>query len=151
MTITTQDYETTLTVDASPETVFAAVTHPEKWWTGELNGAATRVDDEFTYRYPGHHYTKQRVTELVPEAKVVWTVTEADLPNYPDPTEWTGTEIVFEITPVGDQTELRFTHHGLAPALVCYDNCSSGWDFFINNSLQPLITTGEGPATPPWA
>jgi len=151
MTITSQDYQTTLAVTATPDAVFAAVTDPKRWWTGELEGTSTNLGDEFTYRYPGFHYTKQRVSELVPNELVAWDIVEADLPRNPDPAEWTGTQVIFEITTAGDQTEVRFTHRGLVSDLACYEACSGGWDFFIQRSLKNLIATGDGPATPPWA
>lgn len=48
------------------------------------------------------------------------------------------------MTPRGGQTLVRFTHVGLVPASECFDKCSSAWSFYINNSLQRLITTGHG-------
>jgi hypothetical protein len=33
---------------------------------------------------------------------------------------------------------------GLVPEFECFDNCSSAWGFYINNSLKSLITTGAG-------
>ena len=61
---------------------------------------------------------------------------------------WTGTDIVFEITRKDDQTELRFTHVGLAPVLACYGDCSDAWSFYIHESLRSLITTGKGQPSP---
>ncbi|WP_269143801.1 hypothetical protein [Microbispora oryzae] len=40
---------------------------------------------------------------------------------------------------------------GLVPGFECFDNCADGWNFFINGSRHRLVTTGEGPLTPPWA
>jgi hypothetical protein len=61
-----------------------------------------------------------------------------------DKTEWTGTDIVFEISGKGDKTEIRFTHIGLVPEYECYDVCSDGWGTYINGSLRALIATGKG-------
>jgi hypothetical protein len=44
-----------------------------------------------------------------------------------DKTEWTGTDITFDISKKGDQTEVRFTHVGLVPEFECFDNCSNAW------------------------
>jgi hypothetical protein len=76
---------------------------------------------------------------------------ESELSGPQDPSEWTGTEIIFEINERDGQSELRFSHLGLVPEFECFESCSSGWGFFINGSLRRLITTGEGPAVPPWA
>jgi hypothetical protein len=116
-----------------------------------IDGESKQVGDEFSYRYPGFHYSKQEIVELVPGTKVVWRVTDSRLEGPENASEWTGTEIIFEITANDDGTEVRFAHRGLVPEFECFESCSSGWGFFVNGSLRRLITTGEGPAQPPWA
>lgn len=149
--MTIQSFHCSFTVPQPPEEVFAAVVDPRKWWTGDIEGSADGVGDEFSYRYADMHYSKQKVTELVPGQRVVWRVVDSHLSGPEDPNEWTGTEIVFEITPQGGQTQVSFTHQGLVPGVECFDSCSSAWGFYINSSLRRLITTGEGPTPPPWA
>ncbi|TLS44413.1 hypothetical protein FE633_20615 [Streptomyces montanus] len=56
-----------------------------------------------------------------------------------DTTEWTGTDITFDIVPTGDGTEVRFTHLGLAPHFECFEKCSSGWRYYIATSLHDHI------------
>ena len=63
-----------------------------------VEGSADKVGDEFTYRYKDIHYSKQRVTELIPGKKIVWLVTESNLNFIKDKQEWTGTKISFDIT-----------------------------------------------------
>ncbi|MDP9116623.1 MAG: hypothetical protein M3O28_05075 [Actinomycetota bacterium] len=65
------------------------------------------------------------------------------------PAEWTGSEIVFDLVPAADGTELRFTHIGLVPDVECFDACTTGWHHYINGSLRRLITTGAG-LPDPW-
>jgi uncharacterized protein YndB with AHSA1/START domain len=145
------NFTTTITVDRSPIEVFNAITDVPRWWTGDIGGDTAKVGDEFSYRYPGYHYSNQRVTELVPEHRVVWLVIDSQLDGYENPNEWTGTEIIFELTETGDGTAVHFTHRGLLSDIECYDNCSSAWGFYIHGSLKNLITTGQGPTAPPWA
>ena len=111
----TQDFHSTFTVPQPPEEVFAAITHPQKWWTGDIDGTAHEIGDEFSYRYGDVHYSKQKVTDLEPGQRVVWQVVESHLPGNDDPEEWTGTQITFEISRQEGKTELRFSHHGLVP------------------------------------
>jgi uncharacterized protein YndB with AHSA1/START domain len=139
-----QDFVTTFTVDHSSDEVFDAITNVRGWWSGQIDGSTDKLGDEFTYRYEDVHYSKQRITELVPGKKVVWRVLDANVNFVADKSEWTGTEITFEIAQKGDRAEVRFTHVGLVPDYECYSACSSAWSFYINDSLRSLITTGAG-------
>ncbi|HLZ71855.1 MAG TPA: SRPBCC domain-containing protein [Dehalococcoidia bacterium] len=142
--MSSQNFTTTFSVDQTPEEAFAAITNVRGWWSGEIEGSTDRLGEEFTYRYEDVHYTKQKITELIPGKKVVWRVLDAYLNFSKDPGEWTGTEITFDVSRKGKRTEVRFTHLGLVPEFECFDSCSSAWGVYINGSLRRLITTGEG-------
>lgn len=142
-------YATSFTVEQSPEQVFAAVLDVGAWWSGQIEGRADEVGAEFSYRHPPQHYSLQRVVELVPGSRVVWRVTDSNLSFVPEPGEWTGTEIVFDIVGSAGGTELRFTHVGLVSDVECFGACSTAWLHYVNGSLRSLITTGR--ALPePW-
>lgn len=139
-----QAYTNSFTVDQSPEEVFAAVNNARGWWIEEINGETDKLDAEFTVQFGDLHRSTQKITEFVSGKKVVWQVTDSQINFVQDKTEWTGTEIIFEISRKNDRTELRFTHVGLAPAIECYSACSNSWGFYINSSLFTLVTTGKG-------
>jgi len=139
-----QDFTTSFVVDQSPDEVFAAINDVRGWWTGEIEGSSDKLDDEFTYSYQGFHRSTQKVTELTPGKKVSWRVIDASLSFVENKGEWIGTEISFEISKVGDDTEVRFTHGGLVPEFECFNDCSNGWSFYVDGSLRSLITTGKG-------
>jgi hypothetical protein len=136
-------FTTSFKVDETPEEVFAAINNVRGWWSGEVYGDTGRPGAEFTYRYKDMHKSTQRVTELVPGKKVVWHVTDAELTFVKDKTEWTGTDIVFEIARKDGKTELRFTHVGLVPAFECYGGCSGAWGALVDGNLRNLIATGK--------
>ncbi len=145
----TESYTTTITVDRAPEEVFDAVNDVRRWWSEEVEGRTDQVGSSFRYR--GHdeadtveHLATIRVEELVPGRRVVWRVLDNHFSFTDDQTEWTDTQIRFEISEEGGATEVRFTHAGLLPAHECFDVCSNAWDFYIRTSLRSLITTGEG-------
>jgi hypothetical protein len=142
--VTSQNFSAAFLVDQSPQEAFAAINNVRGWWSGQIEGPTDELDAEFTYRYEDVHYSKQRITKLVPNEKIVWHVLDSFLKFTDDPDEWTGTEVTFEVAPQGERTEVRFTHLGLVPAFECYEKCSSAWSFYINNSLRQLITTGRG-------
>jgi hypothetical protein len=142
-----RDFTTSFTVDQTSEQVFAAVNNVRGWWSGEIEGGTDKLGDEFTYRYEEAHRSTHKITEFVPGRKVVWHTTDSQLSSFKNKTEWNGTDIVFEIARKGNQTELRFTHVGLVPAIQCYGDCSGAWGFFINECLRNLITRGVGQPT----
>jgi hypothetical protein len=135
---------TVVTVDQTPEAVYAAINDVRGWWSGEVDGTTDKLGGEFTYRYKDIHYSKQKVTELVPGKKVTWQVLDSFLTFIDDKTEWNGTTITFDIAPKGGKTEIRFTHVGLTPQVECFSACSDGWGFLIKQSLPKLIATGKG-------
>ena len=123
--MTSQNFQSAFTVRQSPDVAFEAITNPQMWWTGDIEGSTQQVGDEFSYRYGDVHYSKQKITELVPGRKVVWQVVDSRLSGPEDPGEWTGTEITFEINEEDGQTEVRFSHLGLVPEFECFDVCSA--------------------------
>jgi Activator of Hsp90 ATPase homolog 1-like protein len=134
----------TIIVDQNPDEVFAAINNVRGWWSGDIAGNTDKLGEEWTYRYGGLHYSKQKITESVPGKRVVWGVVDSYLSFVADKTEWNGTTITFEISRQGDKTRLEFTHVGLARDHECFTACSDAWSSYIKGSLRSLIATGEG-------
>ncbi|MDG6926587.1 MAG: SRPBCC domain-containing protein [Nitrososphaerota archaeon] len=139
-----QNFTAHITVDQSPAEAFAAINNVRGWWSGEIEGDTDKLDGEFTYRYKDIHYSKQKITEFIPNEKVVWLILDSSLNFVEDKSEWNGTRITFEVARKGGQTQVRFTHVGLVAGRECYDACSNAWGFYINSSLKKLITKGKG-------
>lgn len=139
----TENFTTTITVDATPQEAFDAINDVSGWW-GRITGATTAVDDEFVYVVPGLHYSGFRVTEFEPARRIAWLVTGSYLDFVDDKQEWNGSTVRFEIDETADGTRVVFTHEGLAPEHECYDACSSAWGMFVRGSLRAFIETGVG-------
>jgi Activator of Hsp90 ATPase homolog 1-like protein len=146
--MSSQNFATALVLNETPEVVYAAISNVRGWWSGDIEGNTDQIGEEFTYRYRDIHYSKQRITALVPGRKLVWYIVDAYLDFTQDPNEWIGTEITFEIARHGNHTEVSFAHVGLVPESECFDKCSYAWGFYVNNSLRRLITTGTGAPNP---
>lgn len=142
-----QDYTTRITVDATPREAFECINSVTKWWTENLEGRSQKPEDEFTVRF-GTTWKTFKITEVVPDKKVVWQVKDCYMPWNNDKTEWTGTKISFEITEENHKTQIRFTHIGLIPAMECFGACSNAWAEYIQESLLLLVNTGKGKPTP---
>jgi len=138
-----QNFSTTMLVDQTPREVFDAINNVRAWWLESAEGNSQKTGDVFSVQFEDLHYTVQKLTEVIPNEKVVWLITDSDLSFVRNHHEWTNTKAVFEITKQGAKTELRFTHVGLVPEFDCFNDCSNGWTFYLG-SLFNLITTGKG-------
>ena len=143
-------YATTIEVAQSPKNVFQHINDVAKWWNNNLEGSSTKLNDEFIVSHDGLHYSKQKLVEFIPDRKIVWLVTDSLLSWLErDKHEWTGTKMIFEITPSGDKTTLHFTHEGIVPEVECYNLCVQGWDLMIKGRLFRFIEKNipfwEGP------
>jgi Activator of Hsp90 ATPase homolog 1-like protein len=138
-----QDYSVSFLVNKTPKEAIQAITNVRGWFTQAIDGDTGTLGSVFYYHYQDNHRCTFKITEFVPDKKIVWHVLQNYFKFTKDPTEWTGTDIVFEIDTKGGKTEVRFTHIGLVPAYECYDVCASSWQTIIG-SLSDLITTGKG-------
>jgi len=142
--MTDNSYKTTLVVDQSAETVFKAITNVKGWWSENILGSTDALNSEFIYNYKDVHVCKLKITELVPDQKVVWLVLENHFNFTKAENEWKGNRIVFEISEENGKTRLDFTQLGLVPEYECYNVCNDAWTSYIQGSLKALIATGKG-------
>jgi len=156
----TSDFTTTILVDQTPKEAFNAITNVRGWWSEEIEGSTDKLNDEFKYHFEDIHRCQLKLIEVVTDKKIVWLVMDNYFkPGIFDPSsrhlrsndgftenksEWTGTKISFELSEIGNKTQIRFTHLGLVPEYECFDVCSNGWTHYIRLSLYSLITTGKG-------
>lgn len=144
-TMTANDFTLSFIVQQTPQQVYEAINDVQAWWSKDFTGSSHQQGDEFEVRFFGDvHYSKHKVEAMLPGEKVVWTVTDSCLNFLQNKSEWTGTQMLFEIKKQGVQTKLVFTHVGLTPEIECYTACSSGWTKFLLHSLKNFIETGEG-------
>ena len=67
------DFTTTFLVDETPKEVFDAVKNVREWWSQNIEGGTSRLNDEFVYRYKDIHYSKIKLIELIPNNRIVWS------------------------------------------------------------------------------
>ena len=140
----TQDFTVSILVDQTPEEAFNAVNNVRGWWSEEIEGGTSQLNDEFKYQYEDVHKCHIKLVEVIPFKRVVWHVLDNYFKFTKDESEWKDTKIIFEISEKGNQTEVRQTHQGLVPQYECYEICRDAWTNYITHSLKSLISTGIG-------
>lgn len=147
-----KNYHKTLMVNVSAKEAMKKISQVNLWWKKDFSGSAEKLNDTFTVPFGDPSFVDFVVSELVPDKKVVWKVTDCYLPWFKDKKEWNNTEVVFELSeekarpddPAGlGKTQIDFTHIGLVPEVECYDVCQKGWDGHIN-TLFTFINEGKG-------
>jgi hypothetical protein len=139
-----KNFNISFLIDQMPEEVFKAINHVRGWWSEELEGYSENLNDEFIYKHGDIHYSKHKLIEVIPDEKIVWLTLDSKITFVEIQNEWNGTKMIFEISRQGNKTKLDITHLGLVPEFQCFDGCSKGWTYYLQNSLLPLITTGLG-------
>jgi hypothetical protein len=105
------NYTVEIEVAKSPDDVFNHVISLSKWWPEEFEGENIKLNTEFIFKTGDMHYSKNKVVEFVPNKKIVWLTTGSR--RRTDDFDWTGTKFIFELTPRGDNTVLKFTYDGV--------------------------------------
>jgi len=137
-----QEFTCSITVHVSPAEAFEKISDVSEWWVKDVEGNTKNLNDEFTVHF-GTTWKSFRIIEHIPEKKIVWLVTDCNLPWNKDLKEWRNTKVVWEISEANNATQITFTHVGLAD-LDCADQCENAWGGYIQKSLFDYISTGKG-------
>ena len=139
-----QNYQCSIAAEVTPPEAFDGVNRIKEWWAKNTEGSTEKLNDVFTVRFSSGTFVTFKVTENVPGKKIAWQVTACYLPWLNNKTEWNETTVMFEISPLGDQTQVTMTHIGLVPEIECFEGCKSGWDKYFKGSLFKLLTEHAG-------
>ncbi|HEY4784645.1 MAG TPA: SRPBCC domain-containing protein [Bacteroidales bacterium] len=138
-----KNYHKTITANVSAEEAYEKICQVNEWWTTSFKGSAKNLNDVFSVHF-GETRVSFKVVEIIPTKKMVWLVTDCFLHWLRNKTEWTNTNIVFEISEKKNQTRIDMTHVGLVPGMECYENCEEGWNEYIGESIPKLLAKGKG-------
>lgn len=143
--MTTQtDIHFEINVLARPELAYNAISKVREWWISDTEGEAVALGDSFTVNMGEKAFVTFKVTESQPGHRYVWHVDNCLLPWFANKTEWTGTDVIFDIIPTEDGSLIKMVHRGLTPEVECYNVCNEGWEGYFESSLYKLITEGVG-------
>ncbi len=137
------NYENTISVKASQNQVFDALTiGMSKWWT-EMTSIVNRVGDKTTAKFEDGTTWSFEVIKLEQNKLIEFHCYDA---NHIHPvttpqmrTEWKNTVLRYEIIAKANSTEIHFTHIGLTPKASCYEICNSGWNHFFGTTFKVYL------------
>ncbi len=129
-----------LTIEATPENVFHALTLPDGiagWWSNYVT-ADPKVSSLTEVRFENGGVFKMEITDLEVGKKVHWRVRLS-------PHNWEGSTITWDITPISKGAKLLFGQHDLTVGDTGYgiEETHAGWQYFLN-SLKSYLGTGKG-------
>ena len=126
------------TIEATPAEVFEALTTKEgiqSWWS--VHTEATPSTDHINVAFDNNTVVfKLRVSELVPNEKVVWTVEGG-------PPTWPGTKISWQLSSGETGTGVAFSHGAFPEMSDGYAMVNYSWGWFIT-SLSFYLKQGAG-------
>jgi len=127
--------------------VYAALSTVEGvagWWTKKTTGVSKsggNIDVRFNSpsgkEIGGMNF---EVMGLDPNKKVHWRFRLG-------PKEWIGTDVIFNLSQIGDYTIVLFSHKNWCEFVECTAHCSMKWATFML-SLKELVETGIGKPSP---
>lgn len=147
--MTNKNFNCSFSVNIGASEAIKKINNVTGWWGVTFSGNSEKQTDKFVIKMSGDSFFNMTVAELIPAKKIVWLVTDCNMPWYSDKKEWANTKLVFDLTENNGVTTLNFTHEGLTPDIECYNDCAPGWTHWIQTSLFSYLTTGEGVFRPP--
>jgi hypothetical protein len=138
-----QDFTCSISASVTPAEALEKIARVSEWWAKNTEGPSNQLNDIFTIRWAGPYVTF-KITEAITNERVVWHVTDCHLPWLKDQNEWTGTDVIFDLTQDANQTRIDFMHRGLVPEMECYDSCVKGWTQYVPGSLLNFLNEGQG-------
>jgi uncharacterized protein YndB with AHSA1/START domain len=138
-------YERTLSIAASPETVWEFFVDPEKLcrWKGMHADLDPRPGGAYRCEVVPGHTARGEYVELDPPRRLVftwgWDGGDAVPPG--------SSTIEVELTPEGEGTSLRFVHRDLPDAEQVASH-AQGWDHYLDR--LEIAAAGGDPGEDPW-
>lgn len=139
-----KDFQSSITAKISAGEAIKRIGNVAEWWGVTFIGKSGKLNDKFVVKMGGESFFNITVAELIPGKKIVWVITDCNMPWYSDKKEWADTKLIFDLCENNGITTLNFTHEGLTPDIECYQDCETGWTHWIRKSLFSYFTTGKG-------
>jgi len=79
-----ENYHKSIIVNISAEQAMKKISQVNLWWKKDFKGSAEKLNDTFTVPFGEPSFVDFIVSELIPDKKIVWKVTDCYLPWFRD-------------------------------------------------------------------
>jgi len=144
-TTETTSIERTISIAASPETVWEFFVDPDKLirWKGMKADLDPRTGGVYRCEVIPGHTARGEYVELDPPRRLVFTWGWENESGVPPGTS----TIEVELTPEGEGTSLHFVHRDL-PSVESAESHAHGWDHYLPR--LEIVAAGGDPGEDPW-
>ena len=104
-------YAVEIELQKTPEVIFNHLTNLTQWWPEDFKGNAISPDSEFAFTTGDGHYSTNKIIDFLPGKKLAWQAITSLRKS--DNFDWSGSKFIFDITPKGDTTTVKFTYDGV--------------------------------------
>ena len=139
-----KDFSYSITVKATAKETMKKISQVKLWWAKDFKGKAAKLNDKFSVYFGDDTSVDFKISEAIPEKKIIWLVTDCNLGWLKDKKEWKNNEVIWSLTEKKGKTEIDFVHKGMNRESECYETCKPGWTHHIKDSLLKLVNEGKG-------
>ena len=128
------------------DSVFGALTESIDAWWSTIEGVARKEGDVFKVSFGPGSYWKFKVLELRKNESITWVCLQSHQDHHLQgmDQEWLNTKLHWNLENQDQGVKLDFLHEGLNSSGVCFEVCSTAWDFYLFDSLKSLLEAGVG-------
>ncbi len=103
-----KDFSYSFTVKASAKDAMKSISEVDAWWAKKFKGQAAKLNDTFSVYFggPKDTFVDFKISEVIPNKKVVWYVSDCNLHWINDKKEWKNNECIWNLTEKGGKTSI---------------------------------------------
>jgi hypothetical protein len=102
------DFNSSISAKISASEAIKKISNVTEWWGITFSGSSEKQNDKFIVKMGGDSFFNFTVAELIPGKRVVWLITDCNMPWYSDKKEWANTRLIFDATENNGVTRSEF-------------------------------------------
>jgi len=92
-----KNFQSSISAKISANEVIKKISNIPSWWGVTFSGSSEKQNDKFIIKMSGDSFFNFTIAELIPGKRVVWLVTDCNMPWYADKKEWANNKLIFDL------------------------------------------------------